>query len=1056
MKRPIVIITAAAAMAMAAMPARAQSQLYPQHFMLSEVSLGEGPMLEALETNTNMLMQYDVDRLLTPFVRQAGLSTDKNSKYYGWVGKHPSFTNWGDSGWSLEGHIGGHYLTALALTYAATQDAATKQQVKERLDYMLDVLADCQAAYADNTDGMKGFLGGQPINQVWTSLYKGDLTDFKQYGGWVPFYCQHKVLAGLRDAWVYAGSEKARELYRGMCDWSIDVVSKLNDSQMQDVLGSEHGGMNETLADAYVLFGEEKYLEAAKKYSHKYFINNMQGAEGAYSTTFLDGRHANTQVPKYVGFERIYQLDPSQDKMQTAAHNFWHDVANHRTVCIGGNSVSEHFLPANRAKEYMTHLDGPESCNSNNMLKLSEELFDETHDARYADFYESTMWNHILATQDPVTGGYVYFTSLRPQSYKIYSKVNQGMWCCVGTGMENHAKYGHFIYTHSADNSTLYVNLFTPSTLNSENFALTQQTQFPFDGTSTLTINKGGNYTIAVRHPEWVGEGYEIKVNGQKVDVAVTPGEASYAQINRSWSAGDKVEITLPMSLRIEECPDYPDYIAFKHGPILLGARTTAPSSTGDETGLPYERLQNEYAGTGRMDHAPSCRATMKGLSSAPLLIGNRDDVLSRIKLEDASHLYYTIDASSEDGAGDWGDLRLEPFFDIHHSRYCIYWYQQTHENYAQSDMGMADLFEKTLADRTLDFVGTGEQQSEAGHEGKFSTGATSGSYNGEFYRDAQRGGYIEYSLYNEAGVTDSLAIMCRFTTADKGRKGTVSVDGVTLGVIEIPSKFPGAEDNGFFNIEFAIPTSVALNADGTAKPSLRFRIDADPNTICPGLYYLRLTKGYQPATYEFKATEWKTGDTGRLLQSKITYNDNNSLTVDAGTGSNNLCLMLDYENCNYTERSEHRYLIIVGNRLSNADGKSYLWWLNGVNHNSSVKPVEVRTLDKGRRLIAFDLWECGIADNCQAAIFSMCRGQTVLGLTSTTGTSTITAIGFHNSIDGFLDELEASGINDAAVDGAQQDGDVYDLRGVKVNQNGELDGLDGGVYIVNGRKVMK
>lgn len=1055
MKKTFNIISAAAVMALTAISVQAQSQLYPQHFMLSEVAISEGPMLEALETNTNMLMQYDVDRLLTPFVRQAGLSSDKNSKYYGWISKHPSFTNWGDSGWSLEGHIGGHYLTALSMTYAATHDAPTKQQVKERLDYMLDVLADCQAAYADNTEGLRGFIGGQPINQVWTSLYKGDLTAYKEYGGWVPFYCQHKVLAGLRDAWVYAGSEKARDLYRGLCDWSIEVVGKLNDSQMQDVLGSEHGGMNETLADAYVLFGEEKYLEAAKKYSHRYFINGMQGAEGAYSATFLDGRHANTQVPKYVGFERIYQLDPTQDKMKTAAHNFWDDVANHRTVCIGGNSVSEHFLPASRAKEYMTHLDGPESCNSNNMLKLSEELFDETHDARYADFYESTMWNHILATQDPVTGGYVYFTSLRPQSYKIYSRVNQGMWCCVGTGMENHAKYGHFIYTHSADNSILYVNLFTPSTLQSDNFVMTQQTCFPYEGTSTLTVGKAGAYTIALRHPAWAGEGYEIKVNGQTIDIDVTPGVSSYAQINRSWSVGDKVEITLPMSLRIEECPDYPDYIAFKHGPILLGARTTAPSSTGDETGLPYERLQNEYAGTGRMDHAPSCRASMKGLSSAPLLIGNRDEVLERVAIADPAHLLYTIDASSEDGSGEWSTLTLEPFFDIHHSRYCIYWYQQTHENYIQSDMGMADVFEKTLADRTIDFVGTGEQQSEAGHEVKASTGSTTGSYGGEYYRDAQRGGYIEYSLYNESGITDSLAIMCRFTTADKGRKATIKVEGVTVGEIEIPGSFPGAEA-GFFNIEFPLPDHVVLNSDGSAKSSVRFHIEADPNTICPGLYYLRLTKGYMPATYQFRASDWKTGDTGRLQQSKITYNDNNSLTVEAGTGSNNLCLTLDYQNCNYTERSEHRYLIIVGNRLSNADGKSYMWWLNGTNRNSSVKPAEVRTLDKGRRLIAFDLWECGIADNCQAAIFSICRGQTIFGLTSTTGTSTITYIGFHNSVDGFIQELEASGIGDAAVDCDLQGGDVYDLRGVRVNRNGELNGLNGGVYIVNGRKVMK
>ena len=273
LKRMVVLM----AMMSTVIHTEAQSELYPQHFDLEEVTLQDGPFKKAMEINNNLLLQYDVDRLLTPFIRQAGLHNVSGGKYQGWLTRHPSFSNWGLSSWSLEGHVGGHYLTALALAYASTDNAGVKEQMKTRLNYMLEIMKDCQDAYDGNTQGMKGFIGGQPINQIWTGLYKGDLAPFKQYGGWVPFYCSHKILAGLRDVWIYTDSEVAKELFRGLCDWSVNLISKLSEAQMQEVLGWEHGGMNETLVDAYRLLGDEKYLKAAKRYSHTYEINGMQG-----------------------------------------------------------------------------------------------------------------------------------------------------------------------------------------------------------------------------------------------------------------------------------------------------------------------------------------------------------------------------------------------------------------------------------------------------------------------------------------------------------------------------------------------------------------------------------------------------------------------------------------------------------------------------------------------------------------------------------------------------------------------------------------------------------
>ena len=278
--------------------AQAQSELYPRHFDLEEVTLLDGPMKTAMFKNIDMLLQYDTDRLLTPFVRQSGLSDKPSSPYYQWTTRHPNFRNWGgDAGFDLSGHVGGHYLSALALAYAACHDEALRSRLKERLDYMLRVMKDCQDAYDQDTSGLYGFIGGQPINQSWRDLYQGNTATIRNNWGWVPFYVQHKILAGLRDAFLYGNSEVAKELFRKLADWSVNVVARVSDSDMQDWLNCEHGGMNESMLDAYQLFGDRKYLSAAKKYTHQSMLNGMQ----TLNTTFLDGKHANTQVPKYIG-----------------------------------------------------------------------------------------------------------------------------------------------------------------------------------------------------------------------------------------------------------------------------------------------------------------------------------------------------------------------------------------------------------------------------------------------------------------------------------------------------------------------------------------------------------------------------------------------------------------------------------------------------------------------------------------------------------------------------------------------------------------------------------
>ena len=997
--------------------ASAQSILYPKHFDLDEVTLLDGPMKTAMDLNFQTLLKYDADRLLTPYVRQAGLSntTDKQSPYYQWVSKHPSFTNWGDNSFNLEGHVGGHYLSALALSYASCRDASTKALLYERMLHFINVMKDCQDQFDSSTDGMYGFIGGQPINSDWKALFSGNTAPLRNHGGWVPFYCQHKILAGLRDAWIYGKSETAREMFRKLADWSVNVVAKVSAADMENLLGIEHGGMNESMLDAYQLFGDGKYLTAAKKYTHKTMLNGMQ----TLNTTFLDGKHANTQVPKYIGMERIGEQDAAATSYIKAAENFWTDVATHRTVCIGGNSVNEHFLSKANSNRYIDQADGPETCNSNNMLKLSEMMADRTADARYADFYENTLWNHILSTQDPQTGGYVYFTTLRPQGYHIYSQVNQGMWCCVGTGMENHSKYGHFIYTHDGD-QTLYVNLFTPSVLDNKTFGIRQETLFPCidptasniptsnTATTTLTITKAGSYTLAVRHPAWAGPEYGIYVNGQHVDATVTQGKASYVNISRNWKEGDKVVVWLPMQLTYEECPNYTDYIAFKFGPILLGAPTTATSTAeAGETGLVYEKLKNEYAGAGRMDHAPGSMGSSKNLVSAPLLIGARDEVLGRIERKSVSDLRFTIDVSRSDTESyHWSQLEMRPFYQIHHTRYMCYWYQQTAENYEKSDMAQSEAANEALNARTLDFVAPGEQQSEAGHEYNYSNDSSTGEYNTEHYRDARPNGHIQYTLYNKEQVSDRLSVMFRFNLADRGRKATLTIDGTKVADITIPTSAKGSDANGFYNVEYAIPDQLIADASGQVKKQFVVRLTASPTTLCPGIYYVRLMKEYDSHAYRFVAEEWTTGDPGRVAATNITYDTEHNIIHVKATGANNVALMHKYEDHDYTIASDQTFLVVRGSNLSNTAGASYLWWLNGSNHGTQVAPklTQAVTIDgKTQHIIAWDLPSSGIYENFSGDRPDVCMGQTIFGLTSTTGQSDIYDINYVSNVDEYI-----------------------------------------------------
>lgn len=960
----------------ATMSLEAQSKLYPRLFDLQEVSLDNGVFKHAMLINDSVLLEYDVNRLLTPYFRQAGL-TD-------WEARHPNFSNWGSGNFRLDGHVGGHYLSALALAYAASQDDAMKAKMKERMDYMVDMMDSCQKVFDNNTNGLYGYIGGLPDNNVWTGIYNNNLTAYNNNRGNVPLYTMHKVYAGFRDAWMYGGNEKAKTCFLKLCDWGVNLISKLTDATVQSILDTEHGGINEVYVDAYQMTGDEKYLTAAIRYSHETMVTNMQ----TVNSTFLDNKHANTQVPKYIGFARLAQEDDKSTAAtvatyRKAANNFWTEVVNNRTVAIGGNSISEHFLPASRGADYTNHPDGPESCNTNNMMKLTEDLFADRQDAKYADFYEQAMLNHILSTQHPHTGGYVYFTSLRPQHYRMYSQVNQGMWCCVGTGMENHSKYGEFIYAHSLANDSLYVNLFVASTLKNENFALQQETTFPYEEQTKLTINKAGDYVIAIRHPEWCKGEYKILVNGTEATINSTPG--TYAYLNRSWAEGDVITLQMPMQLELLPCPNNETYVAFRYGPVLLSAITST------------EGLAGQFAGEGRMDHAPSQGAQLS-LTSAPMLIGNRADVLSYVEPVDKNKLHFKIKPGLYNSER-FNDLILQPFFTVHEARYMIYWNQLTQEEWdkIKEDIIAEEQAAQSIQNRTLDFVATGEQQSDAGHVlvGEFGKG----TYAGEFYVDAQAGKWFSYQLATQ-GVSKDISLMCRYHTADVGRKSTIYINDKEFQKVTIETQ-PTA---GFFNVEYYVPEEYLLNADGEVMDSITVKFAADCGTMAPGLYYLRLLKEYRTIQpYSFACHHWKSADDNRVKSVERDH-ENNTIKVYGYAGNNNIALQMNpiYDDSTYIKK-EQKYLLIKGTSLKTGTGMSYLWWLNGANHGSQVAATYEGQNDNGETFIIWDTTIGGLNDYMQTDSISIgTQGNamsTVFGVTSNASdySAVISDIGFYS-----------------------------------------------------------
>ncbi|MFA7140553.1 MAG: beta-L-arabinofuranosidase domain-containing protein, partial [Proteiniphilum sp.] len=434
-----------------------------------------------------------------------------------------------------------------------------------------------------------------------------------------------------------------------------DITAGLSDEQMQEMLKSEHGGLNEVFAAVYEITGDKKYLQLAHRFSHQKILRPLIQEKDS-----LTGLHANTQIPKVIGYKRIADDEHNAD-WDKAARFFWKTVTENRSVCIGGNSVREHFNPPDDFSAMIEDVQGPETCNTYNMLRLTKMLYKSTPEVYLMDYYEKALFNHILSSEEPERGGFVYFTPMRPGHYRVYSQPETSFWCCVGTGLENHAKYGELIYAHDRD--ALYVNLFIPSRLTWEEkgVVFSQRTRFPYSGEMNFTFEEAESKKLALklRIPSWVKEPeqIEVSVNGEWLGYGAVTGE--YLTLERKWKRGDCVTLRLPMQVNLVQLPDKSPYYAFQYGPIVLAA----PMGTEDLKGL--------YADDSRGGHI--AHGKLIPLNEIPAFIGTSAEIESSLSRLDDEGLRFVYTGETFPARKD---MEFIPFYALHNQRYLIYFPQ--------------------------------------------------------------------------------------------------------------------------------------------------------------------------------------------------------------------------------------------------------------------------------------------------------------------------------------------------------------------------------------------
>ena len=768
-------------------PPAPRAQLFP----LGDVRLLDGPFQVAQQTDHDYLLALEPDRLLAWFRKDAGLPP-RAEVYPGWESR------------GIAGHSLGHYLSALAAMWQATGD----ERLRQRVDYIVDELAACQAANGN------GYVAAIPDGKkIFAEIAAGHIVvkdPFSLNGGWVPWYTMHKVLAGLIDAYERAGNEKARAVAVALADWCGGVVANLDDPQMQQMLAVEQGGMAESLAEISAITGDAKYLGLARKFRHAAVFDPLAKGEDR-----LTGLHANTQIPKIIGYDRIYELT-GEEAYGQAARNFWNFVVRGRSFATGGHGTREHFFNPARFRENLLAAAGPETCNTYNMLKLTERLFTEQPAGELMDYYERALYNHILGSQVPgQPGALTYYTSMRPGAYHTYARPFGDFWCCVGTGMENHARYGGMIYARVGDDQLL-VNLFIPSELRWQGMTLRQETRFPAEGQSRLTLNglpQPKTFAVSVRYPGWAAPGgLGLRVNGEPVAAAAQTAPGQYAEVRRAWKNGDVLTVDIPLRIRTEPLPDTEGFAAIFYGPVLLAGDL----GRGDlQDGDFLAQVLNER----------------KELSAAqvPVLLAAAAEVPGHLQPVPGEPMTFRVrDIARPSG------VTLRPFYTLGTEHYAIYWRLTTPEKYGQETRALADTEhrQRELAARTYDQLTPGEQQPEVDHNLQ-SDGSRAGLAFDRRYRDAWNGGWFSYDL--KVPRDRPVKLFCTYWGGEGiERRFDLLVDGQRIASQTLHNDRP----DEFFDAEYVVPPELTRG-----KERVTVKVQAVPHGVAGGVFDLRVVQ---------------------------------------------------------------------------------------------------------------------------------------------------------------------------------------------------------------------
>ncbi len=753
-----------------------------ESFSLHEVTLTNSYFKQAMELHKKYLLTLEVDRLI-PHVRRT-------------VGLEPKGQNYG--GWEKGGGCTyGHYMSGCALMYASTGD----KTFLDRLDYIISELKACQSKTNDGwfitgSRGKEGYLklmGGEVF------LNQPDETkqpwNYNQNGN--SWYCIHKVMGGLRDAYIYAGRKEALDVLVPLADFIANIALTSNKDLFQSTLSVEHGGMNEVFADLYGMTGDKKYLETAQRFNHINVIYPMANGEDV-----LFGRHANDQIPKFVGVAREYEYTANPVFLK-AAENFWDIVTSDHTVAIGGNSCFERFgVPGEESKRL--DYTSAETCNTYNMLKLTGELFRLKGDFNYLNYYEHALYNHILASLDPHEGGCMtYYTSLLPGFCKQYSTPYDSFWCCVGTGLENHSKYGESIYFKGENK--LLVNLYIASKLNWEEkqLQLTMDTSFPESDTIRVKIDKIGQFNGALmfRYPSWAGGNATVFLNGKTAAAEYKEGE--YIRLLASVASGDEVTLVFPRHLYIRYTKDEPNFGSVMYGPLLLAG------------GL----------GTAHMpeDHVVDNRAMREVLpvKDIPMLVGSKVDMDSWIVRTSDHPLRFEV----KNGGGQKG-IELIPYFQMHHQWHSVYWKIYSPEEFQYRKRVLTD--EVIIGDEANEkrHALKGERDSLYWHDYFWAKNTQ--------YRMAQEEGWFSYDLAVDKKEVKPYHLICRYWGDEKAENCfEIWIDGQLLRTVDLNRKLYLTYVDEVYDIP-------AGWTKGKSKITVAFR--SGKGQKAGGLYQLKVT----------------------------------------------------------------------------------------------------------------------------------------------------------------------------------------------------------------------